>query len=145
MTIAAILSGKGPDVVTVAADATVAAVVSVLVERRIGAVPVLDGGTIVGIVSERDIVRALGEAGTGGPALPGRPAAEIMTAPVITIRPGNSVVGALALMTDRRIRHLPVVDRDRLVGMVSIGDLVKRRIAEAEREATELKEYIATA
>lgn len=145
MTIAAILSGKGPDVVTVAADATVAAVVSVLVERRIGAVPVLDGGTIVGIVSERDIVRALGEAGAGGPALPGRLAAEIMTAPVITIRPGDSVVGALALMTDRRIRHLPVVDRDRLVGMVSIGDLVKRRIAEAEREATELKEYIATA
>jgi CBS domain-containing protein len=145
MTIAAILSGKGPEVVTVTADATVAAVVSVLVRRRIGAVPVLDGGSMVGIVSERDIVRALGEAGTGGPALPDRPVAAIMTAPVITIRPADSVVGALALMTDRRIRHLPVVDGGRLVGMVSIGDLVKRRIAEAEREASELKEYITTA
>lgn len=141
MGIAAILGAKGHDVATVQPDSSVAEIVADLITRRIGAVLVVDDGTVVGVVSERDVVRGL--AANQG-AVMGLRASEVMTSPVVTIGPGASVASALAVMTDRRIRHLPVVENGRLVGLVSIGDLVKQRIEEAEREAMALKDYIAT-
>lgn len=141
MGIAAILREKGSDVATIGADASLADVVAELVVRRIGALLVLDGAEIVGLVSERDVIRVL--AADGADALR-RAAREAMTSPVVTISPHESVTAAMELMTDRRIRHLPVVEDGRLVGIVSIGDLVKRRIAEVEQEALALKDYITT-
>lgn len=142
MGIATVLKGKGHGVASVQPDSRVSAIVDLLVQRRIGAVLVLEDGRPVGIVSERDIVRCLA---VKGGAVMDLEAREVMTAPVITIRPEESVCDAMELMTDRRIRHLPVVESGELVGIVSIGDLVKRRIAEAEQEALALKDYIATA
>lgn len=141
MGIAAILREKGGDVATIAAGASLADVVAELVVRRIGALLVLDGDGIVGLVSERDVIRVL--AAEGAEAL-SRSARDAMTSPVVTISPHESVTAAMELMTDRRIRHLPVVDDGRLVGIVSIGDLVKRRIEEVEQEALALKDYITT-
>jgi CBS domain-containing protein len=139
MGIATILKDKGGEVFSVPPQARVADVIAALVERRIGAVLVCDGESVVGIVSERDVIRCLLE--HKGAVLE-LTAAQVMTAPVITIRPEDSVVEAMELMTDRRIRHLPVVESGHLTGLVSIGDLVKRRIAEAEQEALALKDYI---
>ena len=142
MRVAAILREKGHAVASVGPDALVEEIVGELTTRRIGAVLVMDGELVVGIVSERDVVRGL--AGHQGEVLALR-ARDIMTSPVITITPADSLAGAMELMTGRRIRHLPVVESGRLVGLVSIGDLVKARIEEAEREALALKDYIATA
>lgn len=141
MEIAAILRDKGHGVAAIAADASLADVVAELVVRRIGALLVLERDEIVGLVSERDVVRVL--AAEGAHAL-NRSARDAMTSPVVTISPHDSVTSAMELMTGRRIRHLPVVEDGRLVGIVSIGDLVKRRIEEIEREALALKDYIAT-
>ncbi|MFN3371902.1 MAG: CBS domain-containing protein [Sphingomonadaceae bacterium] len=140
MGIAAILNDKGSAVATVTPETSVAAMVAELTTRRIGALLVMEGDRVVGVVSERDIVRAL--AGHGGEAL-GLSARDVMTSPVVSISPADSVARAMALMTDRRIRHLPVMDSGKLVGLVSIGDLVKRRIEEIEQEAEALKDYIA--
>lgn len=142
MRVAAILREKGHAVASVVPDALVEEIVGELTTRRIGAVLVMDGELVVGVVSERDVVRGL--AGHQGEVLALR-ARDIMTSPVITITPADSLAGAMELMTGRRIRHLPVVESGRLVGLVSIGDLVKARIEEAEREALALKDYIATA
>ena len=142
MMIAGILREKGHAVASVGLDALVDEIVGELTTRRIGAVLVMDGTSVVGVVSERDVVRGL--AGHQGEVLALR-ARDIMTSPVITISPADTVAGAMELMTGRRIRHLPVVESGRLVGLVSIGDLVKARIEEAEREALALKDYIATA
>ncbi len=142
MRVAAILREKGHAVASVGPDALVEEIVGELTTRRIGAVLVMDGELVVGVVSERDVVRGL--AGHQGEVLALR-ARDIMTSPVITITPADSLAGAMELMTGRRIRHLPVVESGRLVGLVSIGDLVKARIEEAEREALALKDYIATA
>ena len=142
MRIAAVLAAKGADVVHVEPGATIAEVVQVLVGRQIGAVLVMSGDSILGVLSERDVVCALA-AGRGD--LLERRVRDMMTSPVVTISPDDSVVGAMRLMTDRRLRHLPVLESGRLVGLVSIGDLVKARIELAEREALELKDYIATA
>lgn len=142
MGVATILRNKGHAVASVGPDALVEEIVAELTARRIGAVLVMDGDLVVGVVSERDIVRGL--AGHQGGVLILR-AKDIMTSPVITISPADSVAGAMELMTGRRIRHLPVVESGRLVGLVSIGDLVKARIEEAEREALALKDYITTA
>ena len=142
MMIAAILREKGNEVAFVAPDMRVADIVQELTNRRIGAVLVIEGDSVVGVISERDIVRCLAKRGAESLNLV---AHEVMTAPVITISPAESVPQAMAMMTDRRIRHLPVLDSGRLVGLVSIGDLVKRRIEEAEQEALALKDYIATA
>ncbi len=142
MGISTVLNDKGRAVASVAPDSSVAEIVGVLVERRIGAVLVVEDGQPVGIVSERDIIRCLSE--HAGDVM-GLRARAVMTAPVITIRLQDSVCDAMELMTDRRIRHLPVVESDQLVGIVSIGDLVKRRIEQAEQEALALKDYIATA
>ena len=139
MTIAAILRNKGRDIVSVTADATVAETVALLAERRIGAVPVISDGAVEGIFSERDVIQCL--AATGNDAMQ-RPVRDAMTAPAITVSPDQSVLGALALMTERRVRHLPVVDGGAIVGFVSIGDLVKYRIDRIEAEAAAMRTYI---
>ncbi|WP_199554341.1 CBS domain-containing protein [Sandaracinobacteroides hominis] len=141
MGISSILRTKGSEVASVAPDSSVTDIVGELTTRRIGAVLVIDSDSVVGVVSERDVIRGLG--GHQGEVL-NLTARDIMTAPVITISPQDSIADAMELMTDRRIRHLPVVDSGVLVGLVSIGDLVKRRIEEAEQEALALKDYIAT-
>ena len=140
MTIAAILKGKGDEVVSLPPSASVA--VALLAERRIGAIPVVEGGRVAGVFSERDVIYCL--AAQGAAAL-GKAVGEVMTAPARTVGPDEPVLAALAQMTRRRIRHLPVVDGDRLVGFVSIGDLVKYRIDGIEREAREMRSYIQSA
>ena len=142
MTIATILKRKGQDVVQVQSSDTVLAVVQRLAERRIGCVPVVDDGTVVGIFSERDLVYRVAQEGA---AVLERPVGEIMTAPAITTDDRTPVIHCLSLMTKRRIRHLPVVVDGTLVGLVSIGDLVKFRIDSIESEAAALRDYIQTA
>ena len=139
MTIATILGGKGSDVVSVSGDRTVAEAVTLLASRRIGAVPVIAGDAVIGIFSERDVIYSLER--EGQTAL-GRRVSEVMTAPAITVTPEESILGALALMTRRRIRHLPVMANGRCVGVVSIGDLVKHRIERIESEAEAMRAYI---
>ena len=139
MTIAAILSGKGHETITAGPSDTVGQVAALLAERRIGAVPVVSDGRVAGIFSERDVIGAL--AADGAAALD-RPVSAVMTAPAITVGPGEPVIAALSLMTRRRIRHLPVLDGDRIVGIVSIGDLVKHRIDRIEAEADAMRSYI---
>lgn len=142
MTITAVLGDRRVDVVTLTLGATVAEAVALLAERRIGAVPVMDGDAVAGIFSERDVIRLLSERGDGALAMP---VVDAMTAPAITVAPGDSVIGALSLMTRRRIRHLPVVEGARLVGLVSIGDLVKYRIDRIEADAAAMRDYIQSA
>lgn len=142
MQIAEVLAVKGADVVCVGPTSTIEHVVKALVGRQIGAVLVMAGDSILGVVSERDIVRVLA---TGQRGLLARRVQDVMTAPAVTIAPTDSVASAMRLMTDRHVRHLPVLESGQLVGLVSIGDLVKARIELAEREALELKDYIATA
>ena len=139
MTIAAILQSKGHEVLTVDCATPVRVAVTLLAERKIGAVPVLRGGEVAGIMSERDIIYCLR---TEGAAALDRPVEAIMTAPAITVEPGAEILGALSLMTRRRIRHLPVVDGGALVGLVSIGDLVKFRMDKIEAEAEAMLNYI---
>ncbi|AJP73773.1 CBS domain-containing protein [Sphingomonas hengshuiensis] len=139
MTIAAILGGKGGEVVSIAGDRTVADAVALLAERRIGAVPVMEGDAVAGIFSERDVIYCLESHGAAALA---HSVATVMTAPAITVAPEESVLAALALMTRRRIRHLPVVDAGRCIGFVSIGDLVKYRIERIESEAEAMRSYI---
>lgn len=142
MTIAAILASKGHEVLSISGEASVADAVALLAERRIGAVPVMLGDAVAGIFSERDVIYCLEREGA---AALGRRVSEVMTAPAITVGPEESVLGALALMTRRRVRHLPVVADGRCTGFVSIGDLVKFRIERIESEANALREYIQTA
>ncbi|HWK36043.1 CBS domain-containing protein [Sphingomonas sp.] len=141
MTIAAILGGKGHDVVSVPGDARLGDVVALLAERRIGAVPVVDGGTVVGIFSERDVIHALASEGAAALDAPVRAR---MTSPALTVTPAEPVLAALSLMTRRRIRHLPVIEDGVVRGFVSIGDLVKYRIDRIESEANAMREYIQT-
>ena len=141
MLVSQILRTKGDMVFTATPDETVAAGASLLYSRRVGAMVVLDGAhDVVGIVSERDIVRII--AREGAQALT-RPISECMSRDVVFADPGETVDQLLERMTDRRIRHLPVCKEGKLVGIVSIGDLVKSKIAETEAEAEGLKAYIA--
>jgi len=141
MLVSGLLKSKGPAVVTVAPDTTATDVVAVLAEHRIGAVVVsADGQHIDGVVSERDVVRALAERGLGAME---DEASSIMTSEVITCRPETTVEELMALMTQRRIRHVPVVAGGTLSGIVSIGDVVKDRISDLETETQVLHEYIA--
>ena len=143
MTIAAILSGKGNDVARIASDATLNQAVTELGTRRIGALLVMDGGEISGILSERDLIYCMT---AHGAEVLDWPVSRAMTAPPIVIEPDADVLSALALMTQRRIRHLPVVSPGgELVGIVSIGDLVKYRIERIEAEAEAMRTYIQTA
>ena len=139
MTVAAILQSKGGEVLTAQAGQNVADVVKLLAERRIGALTVLDGETVIGVISERDVIYGLADEGH---TILDKRVDQIMTAPAVTIGPEHSALNALALITRRRIRHLPVVEGGRLIGIVSIGDLVKRRIDGIESEANALREYI---
>ena len=140
MQVTVLLRTKGPEVVTVAPGAPVADVVRVLAEHRIGAVVVSrDGATIDGVLSERDIVAALAESGA---AVLGRPASALMTAEVVTCEPDTTIEWLMATMTDRRIRHVPVLAGGRLAGLVSIGDVVKHHIAQLEHETQVLHDYI---
>jgi CBS domain-containing protein len=140
MTIAAILRSKGGDIVSVAPGTSVRDVVKLLAEKRIGAVPVIGGGKVQGIFSERDVIYHL--AGQG-PSVLDRPVEEVMTSPAVTTDRDTPILSALALMTRRRIRHLPVVEGEAVVGFVSIGDLVKLRIDRIEAEAEAMRLYIA--
>ena len=143
MTVAVILKSKGSDVYTIAPDKSILEAARMLCERRIGALVVSgDGVTVSGIISERDIVRGLGE--QGGDVL-GRPVRDVMTADVITCTHDDSSSDLLERMTDRRIRHLPVVDSGRLAGMISIGDVVKHRLDAVTAEAEAMRDYIAHA
>lgn len=143
MTVAAILSSKGRDVMTVEVDTSIREAVHILAERRIGAIVVTDPfRRILGIVSERDIVRALSR--SGPEALEG-PVSSIMTAKVVTCSEIDTINHVMERMTEGRFRHLPVVEEGRLAGIVSIGDVVKARIQQVEREAEEMRTYIAMA
>ena len=139
MTIAAILKGKGPDVLTISTDTSVRDAIAILAERKIGALPVVEGEAVAGIMSERDIIYCLR---SDGAAMLDWPVSRIMTAPAITVEPDKDVLAALSLMTRRRIRHLPVVEGSRIVGIVSIGDLVKFRMDRIEADAAAMLEYI---
>lgn len=140
MRIADLLRGKGTEVATVRPGADVGELVALLAERNVGALPVIDEGRLVGIVSERDVVRRLH---SGGAGLLRLLVADIMTRTVTTCAPGDEVVDLAAVMTAGRFRHLPVLDGDALVGIVSIGDLVKARIDLLETEREQLQSYIA--
>jgi CBS domain-containing protein len=142
MTIAAILRGKGDAVISIGPDASVADAVALLAEKGIGALPVMTADEVVGIFSERDVIHALA---AGGAAALDRTVGGVMTSPVESIGPRDPAIGALSLMTQRRIRHLPVVDGGRVVGFVSIGDLVKYRIDRIEADAAALRDYIQSA
>ena len=142
MTIEAILRTKGGEVVTVECDTSVREAVGLLAERRIGAVPVLTDGAVVGIMSERDVIYCLRDHGA---EVLDWPVSRVMTSPAITAEPSTPVLSALALMTERRIRHLPVTEGERLIGIVSIGDLVKYRMDKIEAEAAALRDYIQSA
>ena len=140
MTIGAILHGRTSAVISARPDDTVRAVIDLLAQHRIGAVPVVEGESIVGIFSERDLVRLMS---SYGPEALDRRLDEVMTRSPVTCGPDMAVIGALSQMTQKRIRHLPVVDGSRLVGFVSIGDLVKYRIDKIEAEAAAMRDYIA--
>jgi CBS domain-containing protein len=143
MTVAAILAEKGHEVVTVGPTATVAETAELLADHRIGAAVVTDRtGRILGIVSERDIVAALAE--SGAEALR-REVRSVMTEKVVTCSERDTINVVMTRMTRGRFRHLPVIENGRMVGVISIGDVVKRRIEDVEREAEEMRIYIATA
>ncbi len=142
MKVSQILGDKSADVISIAQDNSIGEVVKLLSERRIGAIPVMKGEKLMGIISERDIVRGI--AIRGGEVLEDS-VGTLMTTSVITCTPNDTVEQLMIMMTERRIRHLPVLNEDKMVGMMSIGDLVKVRLQETEQEAEALKEYIAHA
>ena len=141
MLIADVLRGKtaGSTLATTAPSATVAELLDLLARFNVGALPVVDGEQLVGIVSERYVVRQLHERGND---LLGATVGEIMSAEVVTCSPRDRAADLARIMTDRRIRHLPVCDERGLIGIVSIGDLVKMRIDQLEREREQLASYI---
>jgi CBS domain-containing protein len=142
MTVAAILKEKGREVVTADPGTSLTDICALLAEKRIGAVVVTDkSGSVKGIVSERDIVRAVARDGAAALA---KPVGGVMTREVVSCAEGDSNALLMAKMTESKFRHMPVVNAGKLVGIVSIGDVVKRRIAEAEFEAKAMREYIAT-
>ena len=139
--VATLLQSKGFDVLTVTPESSVATLVSLLAERRIGAVPVIDGeGHVKGIVSERDVVRAL----AADSGVLERKVETLMTREVKTCGLQDAVVELMEVMTRERFRHLPVVEGGKLVGIISIGDVVKQRVAEAQFELEALTSYINT-
>ncbi|WP_298401221.1 CBS domain-containing protein [Sphingobium sp.] len=142
MSIAAILQRKGSDVIQVKPTDSLLSVVKLLADQRIGCVPVVEDGQVVGIFSERDLVQRVS---LDGAAAFDHSVGDVMTSPAITIDDHTPVIHGLSLMTKRRIRHLPVVVDGALVGMISIGDLVKFRIDTIESEAAALRDYIQTA
>jgi CBS domain-containing protein len=145
-----ILHRKGREVETISAAALVSDAAVLLHDRNIGALVVMadedaEGGVAVaGILSERDVVRALGESGADSAAVLAQPVSALMTTEVVTCEPRTTVDELARLMTDRRIRHVPVLDGDQLAGIVSIGDVVKSRIDELQTETDTLHEYLSS-
>lgn len=142
MNVDSILKVKGREVATITAETKVNLAAAELKRRRIGALVVLNAASqVCGVMSERDVVTAVAEAGAG--ALE-QPVNDFMTHEVVTCTRFDTIDQLMSQMTDRRIRHLPVVESGQLIGIISIGDVVKWRIAETEHEAEALKAYIAT-
>ena len=142
MTVRAILDTKGHDVESVEPGVTLAAAVKRLAERKIGAVLVMSGTRMEGILSERDIVRVLGEQGA---SVLDQPVSSVMTRRVVSCRPTDTVAAIMEMMTLGKFRHLPVIEGGVVVGLISIGDVVKWRVHEYESEQEALTQYIKTA
>ena len=142
MTVRAILDGKGHNIVSLEPEAKLAAAVKTLAERKIGAVLVMQAGRIEGILSERDVVRVLGQRGA---SVLDEPVSAVMTRKVVSCKQSDTVSAIMEMMTLGKFRHLPVVESDRVVGLISIGDIVKWRVREYEHEQEALREYIKTA
>lgn len=143
MTVSAILQGKSKSLITISPEASLTEAVKSLAEHRIGAIVAVDAaGRVAGIISERDVVRILGEK---GPAILSESVSSVMTRAVVTCTTDETVPGVMERMTRGRFRHVPVVEGDRLLGIISIGDVVKFRVEEMERESAALRDYIMTA
>ncbi|GAB2183123.1 CBS domain-containing protein [Roseibium sp. LAB1] len=143
MTVAAILSGKGHDIITARSDALLSEICETLAKHKIGAVVVSDeDGTVDGIVSERDIVRVVGTQGVSALKLP---VSNVMTKSVVTCTEENNINEVMARMTQGRFRHMPVLKDGKLSGVISIGDVVKFKIAQVELEAEQMRSYITMA
>ena len=142
MTVRAILDSKGHQIQSVEPDVKLAATIKILGERKIGAVLVMSKGQIEGILSERDIVRVLGERGA---AVLDEPVSAVMTRKVISCKQSDTVSSIMETMTSEKFRHLPVIEEGRVVGLISIGDVVKWRVKEFESEQEALQNYIKTA
>ena len=143
MNISSLIEGRASsDIISVTVDQAVRDAVKMLASKRIGALPVMSGGRVAGIFSERDVIYRLAEEGS---ACLDRTIGEVMTSPAITTTTDTPILDALSLMTKRRIRHLPVIDGEAMCGFISIGDLVKARLDEIQHEAEAMREYIQTA
>jgi CBS domain-containing protein len=142
MTVRAILDTKGHQIQSVEPETRLAAAIKILAERKIGAVLVMSQGSIEGVLSERDIVRVLGERGA---AVLDDPVSAVMTRKVISCKQTDTVSAIMEMMTTGKFRHLPVLEGDRVVGLISIGDIVKWRVREYEAEQEALRDYIKTA
>lgn len=142
MTVRAILDSKGHHIQSVEPDVRLSAAIKILAERKIGAVLVMSSGHIEGILSERDIVRVLGERGAGAVD---EPVSAVMTNKVVSCKPADTVAAIMEMMTLGKFRHLPVLEGEKVVGLISIGDVVKWRVGEYEMEQEALREYIKTA
>lgn len=142
MTVRSILNTKGHQIVSVEPDAKLAATIKLLAEKKIGAVLVMNQSRLEGILSERDIVRVLGELGAG---VLEAPVSDVMTRKVVTCKETDTVAELMEMMTSGKFRHLPVIDNGKVVGLISIGDIVKRRVQEYESEQEALRDYIKTA
>jgi CBS domain-containing protein len=139
MRIADVLRNKGSAVATISPDTLVSELLAGMAERNIGAMVVMGSDGVLGIVSERDVVRRLNERGA---ELLGLSVSEIMTTMVVTCAPGDAVDDLTALMTENRVRHVPVIENGQLAGIVSIGDVVKTRMEELQSEQEQLQTYI---
>jgi CBS domain-containing protein len=142
MTVRAILDAKGHHIESVEPDAKLSAAIKLLAQRKIGAVLVMSKGRIEGILSERDIVRVLDERGAG---ILDEPVSAVMTRKVVSCRQADTVAALMEMMTLGKFRHLPVVEEGMVVGLISIGDVVKLRVREYEMEQEALRDYIKTA
>jgi CBS domain-containing protein len=142
MTVRAILDTKGHQITSVEPDAKLASAIKILGEHKIGAVLVMGQGRIEGILSERDIVRVLGERGA---SVLDEPVSAVMTRKVVSCKQADTVSAIMEMMTSGKFRHLPVVEGERVVGLISIGDIVKWRVGEYEAEQEALRDYIKTA
>ena len=142
MTVRSILNTKGHQIMSVGPDAKLSAAVKLLGEKKIGAVLVMNQSRLEGILSERDIVRVLSERGAG---VLEAPVSEVMTRRVVTCKETDTVAEIMEMMTTGKFRHLPVIDNGKVVGLISIGDIVKRRVQEYEAEQAALRDYIKTA
>jgi CBS domain-containing protein len=142
MTVRSILNAKGHQIMSVEPDAKLTAAIKLLGEKKIGAVLVMNQSRLEGILSERDIVRVLGERGAG---VLEEPVSQVMTRKVVNCKETDTVAEIMEMMTTGKFRHLPVMENNKVVGLISIGDIVKWRVREYETEQEALRDYIKTA